>query len=162
MDIETSPLSLEKKLKSEWKQEIKKKLVAAIEKEFSSETEQKTKLRFQRGKSFGAEEYVEQCDANTCQRIMNLRLNMVQCKANYKNMYTDLLCVVCNEQIETTEHLFVCTYYKQFFEETIQPVGINELKSVKWLTQAAKVMETIQEIRQQHIVIVPALKGSKI
>ncbi len=153
MDIDTSPHLVKKKKKSEWKKEIKQKLHKVIEKEFTTETQQKTKLRFQRGKSFKKEEYIEQCDAETCRKIMCLRLNMVQCKSNFKNANEDTSCVVCKANEETTEHLLTCEYYKHFAGEKLKPINRNELESVEWLVEAVKTMEIIQEVRQQNIVI---------
>ena len=160
MNINTDIRSLKNKLKSTWKQEIKTKLQKAIEKDFIEQTSQKTKLRFQRGKSFEREGYVEQCGAETCQEIMKIRLNMVECKMNFKNANIDTKCIMCNND-ETTEHLLECSYYKQFTGENLEPVDNNRIKSVDWLKKAVKVMGTIQEIRQQSIVTSPAPKGSK-
>ncbi len=151
MNININTNVIEKKLKSEWKKEVKEKLHAAIEKEFHDETKQKTKLRFQRNKSFSMEEYVKTCDAEMVRKIMNLRLNMVECKSNFKNMYTDTTCIVCEHQQETTEHLLECSYYKQFAGNDLEPISEEKLESVEWLVKAARVMDVVQEIRRQHI-----------
>ena len=136
------------KSKSKWKKELKEKLANAIEEEFRDETEQKTKLRFQRNKRFQREEYVEQCNADMVRRIMKIRLNMAECKSNFKGKYSDTTCLLCNEE-ETTEHLFNCEYYKQY-SGTYS--GMEELKieSTEWLIKAAVKMDVIQELRMQH------------
>ena len=160
MNINTSVQSLKNKKKSVWKQEVKKKILKAIEQKYEEETANKTKLRFQQGKTFGKEEYVEQCDARMCEKIMNLRLNMVNCKMNFKNANEDTTCLVCDHSEETTEHLLECEHYKQFTGGNLKPISSNELKSVEWLKKAVSNMDIIQEVRQQHNVIGPALKGS--
>ena len=148
IDISIRTKELENKTKSKWKKELKEKLAGAIEREFQDETEQKTKLRFQRNKLFQREEYVQQCNAEMVQRIMKIRLNMVECKSNFKGKYSDTTCLVCDKE-ETTEHLFECEHYKQY-------TGIhNELEELKmesteWLIKAARKMDVIQELRLQH------------
>ena len=161
MNINTNIQSLKNKQKSTWKKEIKTKIQKAIEKEFTERTSQRTKLRFQRGKRFQREEYIEQCGVEMCQKIMMLRLNMVECKMNFKNANTDTKCTMCTKD-ETTEHLLECSYYKQFTGEHLETVDNNRMNDVEWLKKAVQVMGTIQEIRQQNFVISPALKGSKL
>ena len=162
MNINTNIQSIKNKTKSTWKQEVKKKLQKAIEKKYREETASKTKLRFQRDKTFGKEEYIEKCDAGMCQKIMNLRLNMVDCKMNFKNANEDTNCLTCNHSEETTEHLYECEHYKQFTGGNLEPISSNELKSVEWLKKAVNFMDIIQEIRQQYNVIGPALKESTL
>ena len=78
---------------------------------------------------------------------------MVDCKCNFKGKYIDTVCVVCDE-LETTEHLLECKYYKQFTaEKLMEMVGKKELCSTEWLKKAARAMDTIQEIRKQHISV---------
>ena len=155
MNIDIDTIKLEGRKKSGWKAEVKEKIYRAIEKEFQRETNIKTKMRFQQGKAFKMEEYVSTCDAEMVGKIMRIRLNMVECKSNYKGQYTDTNCLVCNQN-ETTEHLFECEHYRKF-------TGITELEldSTEWLVKAARMMDTIQEVRMQYSSVnYPALKGS--
>ena len=155
MKINIKTNELEELTKSAWKSEVKEKLHQAIEKEFHQETNIKTKMCFQHGKNFKMEEYVETCDAEMVKKIMQIRLNMVECKSNYRGCFMDSKCLVCNEE-ETTEHLFKCKHYQRF-------TGISEIQmdSPEWLMKAARMMDTIQEIRKQHSSVnYPALKGS--
>ena len=117
IDIDISTNKLEEKSKSVWKKELKVKLLGAIEKEFQDETQKKTKLRFQRGKPFQKEEYVKNCNAELVERIMKIRLNIVECKSNFKGKYSDTTCLVCNRE-ETTEHLFECEHYRHILAHT--------------------------------------------
>ena len=149
MDIDTNTKQLRKWLKSTWKHEIKKKLKIQIEKEFHEEAQQKTKLRFLCDKPFQMEEYIAVCNAETVEKIMKLRLNMVECKMNFKGKYEDTKCYVCDQQ-ETTEHLFQCEHYKQFTGPQAEVVGELKMESKEWLEKAARVMDIIQEIREQH------------
>ena len=74
---------------------------------------------------------------------------MVECKMNFKGKYEDTKCYVCDQQ-ETTEHLFQCEHYKQFTGPQAEVVGELKMESKKWLEKAARVMDIIQEIREQH------------
>ena len=149
MGIATSTEQLREVSKSVWKKEIKKKLGIQIAKEYYEEAQKKTKLRFLRNKQFQMEEYVDVCDAETVARIMKIRLNMVECKMNFKGKYEDTQCLVCDQQ-ETTEHLLQCEYYKQFTGPHAEVVGKMDKGSKNWLEKAARVMDIIQEIREQH------------
>ena len=163
MNIDMRIQFVEQRSKSEWKKEIKEKIQSHIEKELQEETMKKTKLRHLKNKkSFGMEDYVASCDAESVGKIMSIRLNnMVDTKCNYKGIYEDTTCVFCGEE-ETTEHLLVCDYYRQFVVERIdKSVGTEELCSTEWLKKAARAMDTIQEVRRQHSSVEdPALKGS--
>ena len=67
----------------------------------------KTKLRFV--KEFKAKSYINDLTLNDFKIMMNLRLNMVEVKANFKgNFKNNLLCPLCEVEIDTTEHLFKC------------------------------------------------------
>ena len=52
-------------------------------------------------------------------------------------------------EVETTEHLLKCDYYKQFTGPESNPNQL-ELESTNWLIKAAQRMDIIQEIREQH------------
>ena len=124
-------------------------MLDAIEKEFQDETEKKTKLRFQRGKPFQKEEYVKNCHAELVERIMKIRLNMVECKSNFKGKYSDTTCLVCDRE-ETTEHLFECEHYRQYTGPHSE-LEKMDIASTQWLIKAAQKMDIIQELREQHV-----------
>ena len=109
----------------------------------------KTKLRFLRGKKFEKEEYVEKCDAEMVGKIMRIRLNMVQCKMNYKGNAGDVDCIMCGNE-ETTEHLLECRYYEQFTGTHKMHVRKKDFESTEWLIKAARNMDLIQEVRELH------------
>ena len=122
MNIDIQIKEVEKKKKSSWKSEVKEKICQEIEKELQELARQKTKLRFLKGKTFEREEYVETCHAEMVGKIMNIRLNMVDCEANYKSNHEDEKCVVCGKK-ETTEHLFECQYYRTISGTDIMTIG---------------------------------------
>ena len=152
MKIDIKIEVVEKKKKSSWKKELKKKLGEEIEREIQELAKQKTKLRFLKEKPFEREDYVETCHAEMVGKIMSIRLNMVDCRANYKNNSADVKCVVCDE-IETTEHLLECQYYETILGTINMAKGDRKMNSTEWLIKAARRMDFIQEIRKQHISV---------
>ena len=97
------------------------------------------------------EEYVQNCDAELVQRIMKIRLNMVECKCNYKGKYSDTICMACDKE-ETTEHLFECHHYRQYsgLHSELEKIDIE---STQWLIKAARKMDVIQELREQQVEV---------
>merc|ERR1711872_860792 len=68
--------------KSSWKRELKKKIEQIVETELEEESRKMTKLRFFR--QFKRQEYVKECKIETVRKIMQMRSNMVEIKANFK------------------------------------------------------------------------------
>ena len=52
--------------------------------------------------------YIEELEYKDCITVMNLRLNMVETKANYEGSYKNISCPTCYKDNDTTEHLFEC------------------------------------------------------
>ena len=120
MKIEMDLQKIENETKSEWKKKIKGKIETYIDKEIQEAANIQTKLRFIRGKQFKKEEYLEVGNITQISKVMQIRLNMVEAKGNYKNMYKDdLMCAGCNMVEETTEHLVRCTKYKELANHSI-------------------------------------------
>ena len=82
---------------------------------------------------------------------MQIRLNMVEAKGNYKNMYKeDLKCIGCNMVDETTEHLVRCTKYKELASHSIiLDEEENNIKQTGWLLEAAQVYDRIGKVRER-------------
>ena len=150
MEVDINLKQIEKISKSNWKKIIKKQIETKIQRELNQQTEINTKLRFLKGKKFEKEKYINETDEKTCQVIMSIRLNMINVKKNYKNQYTDAICVGCFEEDETTEHLFEC---KKYQELTGQKLENMDEKSIQWLIKAAKYFEIVKEIREMRLKI---------
>ena len=68
---------------------------------------EKSKLRYLT--NFKQEKYVEQFSFKDAITMLRIRLNMIDAKCNYKGQYkTNLICEVCKEDNDTTEHIFKC------------------------------------------------------
>ena len=67
-----------------------------------------------KGKKFKKEEYLEMENTVQCRRIMELSLNIVEVKMNYKNKYKeDMKCIGCKKEKESTEYMLRCSKYKE-------------------------------------------------
>ena len=152
LNIDISINHVKSNTKSEWKRMVKKKIQTKINAELHEQAEQKTKLRFLKGKTFQCEEYLKVATAAQCRKIMQIRLNMIEVKSNYKNQHQNTTCVGCHQQAETTEHLFQCWKYREL---GVHRLTLNknseELKSTTWLIEAANAIERLLEIRNKRL-----------
>ena len=73
--------------KSEWKAEIKNKIVNYLEK--TDQNEKRHKARFHRNYNWTNKKYLTELEANG---IINLRLNMINDKGSHKNNEIDTIC----------------------------------------------------------------------
>ena len=150
LDIDISIETVIKKKKSQWKKESKRKIEQQIRREINEKAQQSTKLRFLMAKEFKKEEYLEKCNAETGRKIMTMRLNMIKIKSNYKNNHIDTICSACKEEEETTEHILQCSVYKKLVSHELNTDNIKEnMRNTKWLIEAAKVCERIEETKAQ-------------
>ena len=89
MGISIKKEVIEKYKKSDWKKHVKEKTTKKIEQDLQQQYQSKTKLRFLKGKQFQQEHYFKVANAAQCKPIMEIRLNMLDLKMNYKGMYED-------------------------------------------------------------------------
>ena len=83
-------------------------------------------------------------------KIMNLRLNMTELKANFRGKYDDNLCPACGIEEETTEHVISCSEYQQLTGHSLKTThGLKEaMNSIEWLEEACEVYEQIEDTRK--------------
>ena len=96
------------------------------------------------------QEYVQTCSMAKVKKIMNLRLNMTELKANFRGKYNDNLCPACGIEEETTEHVISCPEYQELTGHSLNTTNCLEesMNSVKWLEEACEVYERIEETRK--------------
>ena len=140
LDLDIGIKEVQKWPKSTWKKKVKEKIKIRINKDLEQETEKKTKLRFLRGKAHKK----EVMDSSRCEKIMDIRLNMISAKANYRNQYTKTTCVGCFGEEETTE--IPSTNRSQIDLKR----GKEEMNSIEWLYKAANTIDMIEEIRSKR------------
>ena len=61
----------------------------------------------------GRREYLEKLGTREAAIIMKTRLHMLQLKANFRGRHADNICVLYQEEEDTTEHLFECKGLKK-------------------------------------------------
>ena len=131
--METSEEKVKKIKKSEWKRELKRKIEEIVQKEMEEQRVKMTKLRFiQR---FERQEYVKECRMEKVRKIMQMRLNMTELKANFKGKYDDTKCPACGKEEETTEHVITCNEYQKISGHTMSITGdiTDEMNSTSWM-----------------------------
>ena len=96
---------------------IKDKIKRSVEEVFKQEVEIKTKLKFLRDKPVEQREYIKICTREETTDIMRIRLNMIETKCNFKNgvKEEDLMCPMCDDYQDTTEHAGQCIEVKKIF-----------------------------------------------
>ena len=78
-------------------------------------------------------------------KIMKMRLNMTELKANFKGKYEETECAACRKEMETTEHVIECEEYRKLTGHSLrQP----EWDSLDWQKEACEVYEQIEEARK--------------
>ena len=133
--------------KSTWKKEVKEKIEELVKKKLEEEGKKMTKLRF--AKSFARQNYLDECRMEEVKKIMKLRLNMVELKANFKGKYENTMCPACNKAEETTEHVIVCPEYQYITQHSLETSNITEkMNDLEWLKKASQVYEQIEETRK--------------
>ena len=152
MGINIKKEVIQKYKKSEWKKHVKEKITKKIEEDLQKQYESKTKLRFLKGKQFQQEQYFKVANAAQCKLIMEIRLNMLDLKMNFKGMYDDTVCTGCFAEEESTEHFLQCKKYMELTQHNIKTTNIEEdIKSTEWLIRMAKQMETLQKVRKHRL-----------
>ena len=134
--------------KSMWKKNLKEKIEKVVAEEMKGHQEKMTKLRFTR--QFGRQEYINKCSMSKVKKIMDMRLNMIELKTNFKGKYSDTLCPACGKEEETTEHVIQCPEYQEIVGHNLKiPQEIKEsMNRMEWLEEACEVYNQIEETRK--------------
>ena len=128
--------------KSEWKRKLKEEIENCVAKELEEHSRNMTKLRFTT--KFQRQRYVTECRMEKVKKIMKMRLNMVELKANFKGKYEDTTCAACRKAVETTEHVIECEEYRKITGHSLKQM---EWDNLAWLEEACEVYEQIEEVR---------------
>ena len=134
--------------KSTWKKELKEKINKIVGDEMEQQSTEMSKLRFT--KKFEQQEYVGQYRLEKVKKIMQMRLNMTDLKANFKGKYDDTKCPACKVEEETTEHVIACEEYRKITGHTLNvAVDIQEqMNDIVWMEEACEVYSQIEEVRK--------------
>jgi hypothetical protein len=147
LEMLTDESDVLKTTKSKWKKELKQKINNLVAEELEEQRKTMTKLRFTSG--FERQKYVQECRMEKVRKIMQMRLNMTEVKANFKGKYKDTLCSACKKDEETTEHVIECEEYRKITGHTLETKQLKEaMDNLEWLEKACEVYEQIEEARK--------------
>ena len=148
-DVVLTHSEIETISKYQWKKLIK----AAISKK-ETKTLAETKETAKKGKyletNISCKNYLSKLSLEDARTILKIRTNMIEVRANFKNKYTDLNCPICNDEIETTNHLLSCQKYKNkpLKQNILQLIfkNSNTQEQISAMAEAAHVcLERIRE-----------------
>ena len=144
LNMEGQEADIMKTKKSEWKKKLKDELSKELAKEMNEHRARMTKLRFTKG--LEQQNYITKCRMEKVRKIMQMKLNMTELKANFKGKYNNTLSPACKKETETTEHVIDCDEYRQLTGHSLQvPDDWKEkMSDLEWLEEACEVRE--QEI----------------
>ena len=147
LDLKSEEEAIMETSKSAWKKVVKEKVEQAAREEVEGKFHM-TKLRHC-GNAM-RKDYVKEGRMEEVKKIMKVRLNMTELKANFPGKYHDRTCPACGKNDETTEHVIQCDAYKKLVGHELRiDKDIKEhMNNTEWLKEAIKVYELIEETRQ--------------
>ena len=153
LELEKEEEEIIKYRKSEWKAKVKDQLNKWVKKEMAEQKSRMKKLRFTNMN--GKQEYVEKCKMEQVRKIMKVRLNMTELKANFKGKHNETICSACEVEEETTEHVIRCPEYQRLTQHTLNMTTeeeghelVNKMDDLTWLINAGEEFEKIEETRK--------------
>ena len=100
--------------------------------------------------SFERKLYIKEAAGHTAVKIMKIRLNMIDVRMHYKAKYKvekSLMCPLCGEVSDTTEHLLECNTIGKYTEADLQ-----NTKHVENCKEIIKIVNENQNLRNTHLV----------
>ena len=93
---------------------MKEKIRQSIGQRTKQEMIYKTKTRTIAEDKWERKKYLQECDGNTIQDVVLIKLHMQQVNCYYKRDSTDTKCPICKKSEETTEHMLKCEKANKF------------------------------------------------
>ena len=131
---------IDKYTKNNLKQILKGKIGIKLNIETRELSNSKTKMRFIKDHSQKA--YIKELNFKDCIMMIKIRLNMIETKCNYKNLFTNLKCEICKSKDDTTEHLIECTR-KTVNQSNIKQLNEHNKEIVKIIAQNISTRESL-------------------
>ena len=83
---------------------------------------------------------------------MEIRLNMLDLKTNFRGMYEDTICTGCFKCEETTEHFLQCEKMMDITQHNVKTNDLQkDINSTEWLIKMAEQIEVLQEVRTHRL-----------
>ena len=135
--------------KEQWKKMVKTKIWEKENQETTEEIQRGKKCQLIKNKENKIKQYIIYLDKEDAMTILLARLDMIDLKTNYKGMYKDVLCTLCEKEKETLQHITTCSK-----NEKRTNIDINEMLSsedLHCLKTAAKIVQETLEARLQKL-----------
>ena len=104
---------------------------------------EKDKTRFLRSDNRTRNTYLTELEAKEAYSIINIRLNMINVKDNYKNREIDAKC----ESDDTTEHLFECPILRRLTQEEMKAINLETVDNMQELRRIARYIKRVNEVK---------------
>ena len=129
------------------KKEIKQRIYKYIEKMVEEKRKDMKKLRFVNGEM--KNDYIKNLRIKDTSIIMKARLNMLELKANFRGKYEDVVCDLCLEGEDNTEHLFECKKLRRLMGYEIKLESLQEptKQLAKFLEMAMLIKDSVRQVR---------------
>ena len=128
LSIHLSETEISNLKEKEWLKIINEKVIEKMNS--VNKSEQRTKLRLIKKSSFGFKDYLK--DNKLAPKLLSMKLNMIELRANYKGKYPNTKCRRCGIEDETIEHLWTCVKFKKQMprKKLLQATKTKDLKKI--------------------------------
>ena len=128
LSIHLSETEISNLKEKEWLEVINEKVIEKMNS--VNKNEQRTKLRLIKKSSFGFKDYLK--DNKLAPKLLSMKLNMIELRANYKGKYPNTKCRRCGIEDKTIEHLWTCVKFKKQMPRQIllQATKTKDLKKI--------------------------------
>ena len=138
--------------KEKWKKMVKEAVRKGTEEELKKKARTMTKMRTVREGDYTMKEYLKVLSSKEASDVMKIRLHMIQTAKNYQGDDKSRDCPMCQQEEDTTEHLFECTTlraYQQIWNARFSDIMSNCRQD---LIRTVKYVQAVQEVRGARIL----------
>ena len=132
--------------KSEWKKHVKQKIRKRTEEDIRDKCKKMKKTKIIKDDEYTLKEYIKELKHEDAKDIMKVRLYMVNVPENYKNLWKNSNCPLCNHEESSQEHFVECphvTAIANVWEVSKEDLYSKDLQKMK---RIAKYMKKVEEL----------------
>ena len=104
-------------------------------------------MRNLNGEQLEEKDYIKKCSVKECKDIMEVRLNMIKLRGNFKEKEKTTKCPAGCQEEDTTEHLMECEKLDAICGKIPVRNARSDLKDFKWLQRNIKAVKHRQYVR---------------
>ena len=136
--------------KQKWRKYVKDNINNKIAKEVREKSAEMTKLWYIKDNKFEMKNYIKTLSGKEITSIMRIRLNMINIGVNYGKID---ICRICQENIETLEHLFSCDQIKNLIKSDIKIDMVSSENTSDLMTVNKYVNDVMELIKSKKILM---------